>query len=254
MPIQIHVDGGSRGNPGPSAAGVLIRDADGQTLLEAGYLLGGMTSNQAEYQALLIALRYLKKLPPEPVVIYSDSELMVRQITGVYKVKSQKLSPLHQEAERLLISLPAWKMRHVNRQENHRADKLLNQALNSANDVIVVDAVGGSPPPKTAGKRRVSKRGNQSWSVIAVVDSAPAKKDCPSGNRLRKGDTFSFTSLAPAGLCIDAASALLPTVLALRDAKDLSHDPITVRCSHPECTCVFSVRSEPPARHHNIRT
>src|SRR5580765_4499812 len=112
MTWTAHIDGGSRGNPGPAAAGVVIRNDAGQTVLAAGFFLGRTTNNQAEYQGLLHALESLHRAAAKQVQIVSDSELMVRQINGQYKVKSPDLKPLYEEAIGALRTLQ-WQIRHT---------------------------------------------------------------------------------------------------------------------------------------------
>jgi len=125
----IYTDGAARGNPGPAGAGATITDPDGKTLGEVCKYLGETTNNQAEYQALLLALEEAKKLNITRVTIYSDSELMVRQLNGVYKVKNQGLKPLFQKISTLLRQIGAYSVNHVPREENKRADKLANLAI-----------------------------------------------------------------------------------------------------------------------------
>lgn len=141
MALILHVDGGSRGNPGPAAAGVVLQEDGKEPLLEAGYVLGKMTNNQAEYTALLIGLRSANRCDTDELTIYSDSELMVRQLTGEYRVKSEQLKPLYAQARRELLGFASWNVRHVMRERNERADRLLNQALDLNEDFIAVDAL-----------------------------------------------------------------------------------------------------------------
>lgn len=133
---MIHIDGGARGNPGPAAAGVVIQDADTEKYLhEAGYWLGEATNNVAEYQGLLHALKAAAALNADALHIHSDSELMVKQINGEYRVKSPNLRSLFDEARRLLTSFDDWKMTHVRREKNKLADELANRAMDAGADV-----------------------------------------------------------------------------------------------------------------------
>ena len=137
MQALIHIDGGARGNPGPAAAGVCITTPDGsEALHEAGYWLGELTNNEAEYQGLLHALKAASQLGFESVAIRSDSELMVKQIKGEYRVKAANLKPLFAEARKLLGGFPAWGIEHVRREKNKRADQLANLAMDAQRDVI----------------------------------------------------------------------------------------------------------------------
>lgn len=142
MSLTIHIDGGSRGNPGPAAAAVVIhREGRTKPIHEAGYFLGKATNNVAEYQGLLRALQIAAKLPRNQIKIKSDSELMVRQLTGQYKVKSDDLRPLFEEAQMMLLNFDTWSIKHVLRDKNKRADELANMALDAGRDVVVVDAI-----------------------------------------------------------------------------------------------------------------
>lgn len=137
MQALIYIDGGARGNPGPAAAGVCITTPDGsEALFEAGYWLGEMTNNEAEYQGLLHALKASLKIGFESVHVRSDSELMVKQIKGEYRVKAANLKPLYVEARDLLSQFPAWSIEHVRRDKNKRADQLANIAMDARGDVI----------------------------------------------------------------------------------------------------------------------
>lgn len=137
MQALIHIDGGARGNPGPAAAGVCITTPDGsEALHEAGYWLGKMTNNEAEYQGLLHALKAAADLQFEAIHIRSDSELMVKQINGQYRVKATNLKPLFAEATVLLARFDRWSIEHVRREKNKRADQLANRAMDAQRDVV----------------------------------------------------------------------------------------------------------------------
>lgn len=137
MQALIHIDGGARGNPGPAAAGVCITTPDGsEALHEAGYWLGELTNNEAEYQGLLHALKVARQLNFENILVKSDSELMVKQIKGEYRVKAANLKPLFVEARELLAGFPSWAIEHVRREKNKRADQLANIAMDAKRDVI----------------------------------------------------------------------------------------------------------------------
>ena len=129
--INIYVDGASRGNPGEAGVGVVISTTDGKVLKETGRYLGKTTNNVAEYQALIIALKEAKSLGAEAIKIFADSELMVKQIKGEYKVKSAGLLPLYQEAKALLMEFSRYGIIHINREKNTEADRLANQAIDS---------------------------------------------------------------------------------------------------------------------------
>jgi ribonuclease HI len=127
--LHIHVDGASRGNPGEAGFGVHVAAPDGRTVAELYGHLGRATNNVAEYQGLLHALRWALARRTGNVVIFSDSELLVRQMAGRYRVKNPGLRPLHREASELMAQLPSVRIQHVPREENREADALANRAL-----------------------------------------------------------------------------------------------------------------------------
>ena len=127
-----HVDGASRGNPGPAAYAVVMRDPAGHVVLELAKKLGRETNNVAEYYALLAALDYAASHGLRALRIRSDSELLVRQIQGRYKVKSAHLRPLHERAQKLARQLEYFAIEHVPREMNRDADALANAALDAS--------------------------------------------------------------------------------------------------------------------------
>jgi len=131
MDLLAHIDGAARGNPGPAAYGLVI-SRDGQTLLEERGYLGHATNNVAEYTAFLRALRQAATLGATSLTVHSDSELLVKQWNGQYKVKHENLKPLFQEARRLAQGFRSLQVLHVYREANRDADRLCNQALDAA--------------------------------------------------------------------------------------------------------------------------
>jgi ribonuclease HI len=127
--IHAHCDGGSRGNPGPSGFGALITDASGRTLAELSEFLGIRTNNFAEYSGLLAVLKWAVDNHHPRLKVVSDSELMVKQIQGKYKVNSPDLKPLWQEARNLILQLDKFEISHALRHKNKEADALANQAM-----------------------------------------------------------------------------------------------------------------------------
>ena len=127
--LHIHIDGGSRGNPGDAGFGVYVEDGRGTVLAELYGYLGRATNNVAEYQALLHALRYALERRATAVRVFSDSELVVKQMNGQYKVKHPDMQALHREARALLSRLPDARISHVRREQNREADRLANEAL-----------------------------------------------------------------------------------------------------------------------------
>ncbi|MFQ5429766.1 MAG: ribonuclease HI family protein [Phycisphaerae bacterium] len=139
MNVTIHIDGGARGNPGPAGAGVTIRDEQGACLFEGGFFLGHMTNNAAEYNALIRALQVARTAGATRLQIFSDSELLVRQVNGDYRVKNAGLKVLFNDAAARLRDFEDWRVRHVRREANDRADELANQAMDAERDVVVRD-------------------------------------------------------------------------------------------------------------------
>lgn len=127
--FHVHIDGASRGNPGEAAFGVHVASPEGTVVAELYGYLGRATNNVAEYQALIHALRYALERGARQVRLFSDSELVVRQMTGAYKVKHPDMVPLHREASRLLSQIRDATLTHVRREQNRDADRLANRAL-----------------------------------------------------------------------------------------------------------------------------
>lgn len=127
-----YIDGGSRGNPGPAGYGVRIEDGSGTLVEEFHGSLGVATNNVAEYQGLLAALRWAVAHNARPLLVRSDSELLVKQMLGLYRVKHPGLQPLHQEACRLVRSVGDVTFEHVRRERNADADRLANAAMDGA--------------------------------------------------------------------------------------------------------------------------
>jgi ribonuclease HI len=127
--IVAYIDGGARGNPGPAGYGVRIEDDCGNLLAEFSGFLGTATNNIAEYNGLLAALRYAQKNGHRAVRVKSDSELLVKQMRGEYRVKNPGLQTLHQEASALVRELDRITFEHVRREQNKDADRLANLAM-----------------------------------------------------------------------------------------------------------------------------
>jgi ribonuclease HI len=127
--LVVHVDGGSRGNPGPAAAAAVLSTPDGDVVDEAAVTLGRTTNNVAEYRGLLLGLERAKALGATEVEVVNDSELVAHQVNGRYKVKHPDMKPLHAEALAALGGFERWSVRPVPRAQNAEADALVNQAL-----------------------------------------------------------------------------------------------------------------------------
>ena len=130
----VNVDGGARGNPGPAAIGVVVRDGDGELLEKLGEKIGEATNNVAEYRALLKGIELAAAHGATDLELIGDSELVVRQVEGRYKVKNAGMKELHAEVKKALGDFDSWSIRHVRRAENADADRLVNEALDGVLD------------------------------------------------------------------------------------------------------------------------
>jgi ribonuclease HI len=130
--LVVHVDGGARGNPGPAAAAAVLSTPAGEVVDEAHELLGVATNNVAEYRGLLLGLSRAHELGADEVEVVNDSELVAKQVNGLYKVKHPDMRPLHARATEALGGFSRWSVRSVPRDQNAAADALVNQALDAA--------------------------------------------------------------------------------------------------------------------------
>jgi ribonuclease HI len=146
--LVIRTDGAARGNPGPAGAGFVIETVDGSVVEEGSRYLGTKTNNQAEYEALIFALEATQPDRNTELLIYSDSELLVKQLNGEYKVKTPHIRECHIAVSRLLLDAGEVTIRHVLRDENEEADALANQAI----DAYAMDESTDEETGKTAGK------------------------------------------------------------------------------------------------------
>ena len=129
--LEIFTDGASRGNPGPASIGVVFRQKDGPDLAEHCETIGKATNNVAEYQAVVTALEHVRRWKVRKVHLFMDSELIVRQLSGVYRVKSPDLRPLYQQVVFLTRDLTEFRVSHIKRAQNAQADALANKALDA---------------------------------------------------------------------------------------------------------------------------
>ncbi|MBI1336455.1 MAG: reverse transcriptase-like protein [Phycisphaera sp.] len=227
MRLVVHIDGGSRGNPGPAAVGVVMRDADSNKVLhEAGYYLGTATNNVAEYRGLLRAVTLAVEMGAEQTSIHSDSELMVKQVLGEYKVKSPDLKPLHEEAQHLLVKLGSWQIKHVRREQNTRADELVNLALDARRDVVAVS--GGNHSDSAMTPTLTADSGGLSWARVRL-EKDPGKA-CPA--QMRKGQWVTFGPGTPQGFCVYGAKAVLDAMLPA-PGQPPQANPVCPRCRVP---------------------
>jgi ribonuclease HI len=132
MRVTVNVDGGSRGNPGPAAIAAVASDPSGKVLEERSKTIGEATNNVAEYRALLLGIELARELGADEIELVGDSELIVRQVRGEYKVKQDHLQPLRTKVIDALRDLGGWSIRNVPREENAEADRLVNEALDAA--------------------------------------------------------------------------------------------------------------------------
>jgi ribonuclease HI len=132
MRVIVNVDGGSRGNPGPAAVAAVATDPAGKVLAERAETIGEATNNVAEYRAVLLGIELAGELGADELELVGDSKLIVEQVRGNWKIKQEHLRPLRDQVVDALERFPKWRIRHVRRGENERADELLNEALDSA--------------------------------------------------------------------------------------------------------------------------
>lgn len=130
--VVVNVDGGARGNPGPAAIAAVVADLGGEVLESRGELIGRATNNVAEYRALLLGIERARALGAREVELVGDSELIVKQVKGEYRVKDPGLRPLHAEVRAALDGFDRWSIRHVRREHNAAADRLVNETLDEA--------------------------------------------------------------------------------------------------------------------------
>ncbi len=148
-----NIDGAARGNPGPAAYGVIVRRPDGKKHESLGKYIGRTTNNVAEYYALIAALDYAAASGIRRLRVYSDSQLIVNQIKGIYKVKHPDLRPLHERAKKQAAGLESFTIQYVPREENRDADEMANAALDSTGGV---KPAYGAAPAKACGSAQRS--------------------------------------------------------------------------------------------------
>lgn len=127
--LVVNVDGGARGNPGPAAIAAVVQGPGGEVLEERGERIGHATNNVAEYKALLLGIELASALDAAELELIGDSELVVKQVKGEYKVKDANMRKLHAEVKSALSGFEHWSIRHVRREHNAEADRLVNEAL-----------------------------------------------------------------------------------------------------------------------------
>src|SRR4051812_23171442 len=149
--LTLEFDGGSRGNPGPAGTGSVVRAADGTPLVTLGRFIGRATNNVAEYKALITALEKAKELGARRVVIRGDSELIIKQMRGEYRVKHPDMKVLYDEAQHLVRDFDQVKIEHNLRHKNELADKLANLAMDRRVEVTDVNGAAPAGPSRGGG-------------------------------------------------------------------------------------------------------
>ena len=155
---RINIDGASRGNPGPAAYGVVIRDARGETVAKLKKYIGRFTNNVAEYYGLIAAMDYAHSHGFHAIRVESDSELLVKQMRGLYKVKSADLQPLYERAHKMSAGFDAFGIEHVYREQNREADALANEALDASESKPPNPPAEKSNSPDSIVPRRIPAR------------------------------------------------------------------------------------------------
>jgi ribonuclease HI len=178
--LVAHIDGGARGNPGPAGYGVVVEDEAGRPVAQLSAFLGSQTNNYAEYSGLLAALSYALRHGFTALKVYSDSELMVRQINGQYKVNHPVLKELHGKAIRMIEDLEAFEINHVLREKNREADRLANLAMDSGTkrDVPKLSEVVSSTTTTVIREREldgVVRGGVVEFVAESLPDGTPVK-------------------------------------------------------------------------------
>jgi ribonuclease HI len=177
-----HSDGGARGNPGPAGYGVAIQDQSGRKVAQLSEYLGHQTNNFAEYQGLIAAIEYALHHGPKAIKVISDSELLVRQIKGIYKVKNATLQDLHGRAKELIAKLDWFSIGHALREQNTEADRLANQAMDKGmGKRVTTDHVGRTllSANPAIGKDREDEKGSLGSEgraanpALATADAKP---------------------------------------------------------------------------------
>jgi len=159
---RANIDGGSRGNPGPASYGVVIRDPRGEIVARLKKYIGRTTNNVAEYYGLIAALDYAQSKNIRALRVESDSELLVKQMRGQYRVKSPDLKPLYERAKKMSQAIPVFRIDHVYREQNREADLLANEAM---------DEVSGKPPAAESRNSKIED-GNSKMKIRPPAPTA----------------------------------------------------------------------------------
>ena len=199
---RANIDGGSRGNPGPAAYGVVIRDGRGEIVAKLKKYIGRMTNNVAEYYGLIAAMDYAQSHGIRALRIESDSELLVKQMRGQYKVKSEDLRPLFERAQKMSKAFDSFRIEHVYREQNREADALANEAL---------DETEGKAPGAAVAKKTEAP-GTKTASPSAKAEPASSKPEPRKIQaRFRSGVLYLLEDVElPDGMVVDVSIHLRP--------------------------------------------
>jgi ribonuclease HI len=187
---RANIDGGSRGNPGPAAYGVVIRDASGEIVARLKKYIGRMTNNVAEYYGLIAALDYVEAQGIRALRIESDSELLVKQMKGLYKVRSPELQPLFERAKKMSAALDSFRIDHVYREQNREADALANLAMDEVEgpDAKPRGSKAAATPAKSAAPAAAASTASapRSASASPPASSSPGAAAPKPSSEVRK--------------------------------------------------------------------
>jgi ribonuclease HI len=181
--LTAHIDGGARGNPGPAGYGVVIKDQSGRRVAALSEYLGHQTNNFAEYQGLIAALEYALAHGPKALKVISDSELLVRQIKGIYKVKNAVLKDLHARGQELISQLDWFSIDHALREHNREADELANQAMDKGTGRTSERAPRALSPPDSA--MRVAQERQEFEGIVRGGVVELLEGQLPEGTRVQ---------------------------------------------------------------------
>ena len=200
---RINIDGGSRGNPGPAAYGVIIRDGRGEIVAKLKKYIGRMTNNVAEYYGLIAAMDYAQSHAIRALRIESDSELLVKQMRGQYKVKSEDLRPLFERAQKMSKTFDSFRIEHVYREQNREADSLANEAL---------DEVEGKVPGVLVAKKTESSSAKKPEPASSKPETSSSKREPRKIQaRFRGGVLYLLEDVElPDGMVVDVSIHLRP--------------------------------------------
>ena len=199
---RANIDGGSRGNPGPAAYGIVIRDGRGEIVTKLKKYIGRMTNNVAEYYGLIAAMDYAQSHGIRALRVESDSELLVKQMRGQYKVKSEDLRPLFERAQKMSKAFDSFRIEHIYREQNREADALANEAL----DETEGKTAGSAAAKKTAA---LSSKPEPQSSKAEPGTSKPEPRKIQA--RFRSGVLYLLEDVElPDGMVVDVSIHLRP--------------------------------------------